>query len=158
MRQIVRFCAGCHQQGVRTELSETEPDVTIIVDRYGAHTDLCTACHDRLLGPVLEIMATGLGLDEMPLADWSKLGQQLPTTRTLRRGKQKPIEPAVLIVDSVAAAQAGEFRCVGCGKEFASAASLGGHKKHFGDRPHDPPKSRGKNVDSNNAKIGRAHV
>jgi hypothetical protein len=143
MRRIVRYCANCDLQGVRTELGDDEPDVTIIIDRYGAHTDLCGQCQATLLGPVLQVMATGIGLAELTLTDWAKLGGQVPSTRSIR-SLQRQAQPESASTTSASTSTTGAFldgqvfACKWCGQEFDKPSSLDRHLRFKGDGPHEP--------------------
>ncbi|HCT79559.1 MAG TPA: hypothetical protein DGG94_14240 [Micromonosporaceae bacterium] len=130
MRTIVRHCAGCHAKGIRTELANQQDEVTIIVGKFGAHTDLCADCQATLLEPVLQAMATGVDLSELTLAEWAKLGTQVPKLRAAARRTDKP-EPA-----AEAPGPEKTYTCTGCGRQFHSASAYGGHRSRFGDSPH----------------------
>lgn len=143
MRRIVRYCASCDLRGVRTELRDDEPDVTIVIDRYGAHTDLCSQCQATLLGPVLEVMATGIGLAELALSDWAKLGGQLPTNRAVRSirklgGDAAPVSAMPGSPATAAPRDGQEFVCPVCGQVFDKPSSLDRHQRYWGDKPHEP--------------------
>jgi hypothetical protein len=163
------MCAGCYRDGKRTELNGTDDEVTVIIDKFGAHIDMCEDCQQKMLFPLLEMMSTSDDLSGMPRWEFAALGSVRPdpamfakpavaglpnvqpaaqaVTGGRRPGKaakpgKRTRKPAVSI-DTVGlqAVPVSElaFACDMCGARFATDAGLDRHHRRYGGRPHDLP-------------------
>ena len=87
MREVIirRFCAHCYRHGKRTELAPGDSEYTIVVNEFGAKTDLCDGCAHTVLVPLLEMMSAGEDLSALSRQDWALLGGVFPRTAAIRK-------------------------------------------------------------------------
>jgi hypothetical protein len=87
VREVVirRFCANCYRQGKRTELAPGHSEYTIVVNEFGAKTDLCDDCAHTVLVPLLEMMSAGEDLSALSRQEWAQLGSVFPRTAAIRK-------------------------------------------------------------------------
>ncbi|HZM84690.1 MAG TPA: hypothetical protein VFC19_53900 [Candidatus Limnocylindrales bacterium] len=87
MREVIirRFCAHCYRHGRRTELASGHSEYRIVVNEFGATTDLCDDCAHTVLVPLLEMMSAGEDLTALSRHDWAQLGSVFPRTAAIRK-------------------------------------------------------------------------
>jgi hypothetical protein len=97
VREVIirRFCAACYRHGRRTELAAGHSEYSIVVNEFGAKTDLCDHCAQSVLVPLLEMMSAGEDLAALSRQDWAQLGSVFPRAAAIRKLNGPPsIKPA----------------------------------------------------------------